>query len=50
MEILTRVGLGGTALFTVAGFVQPLFGWWVSGPLLLICAVVAVWGFWPIVS
>jgi hypothetical protein len=50
MEIQTRFGLGGTAFFTVAGSVQPLFGWWVSGPLMVICAMVAVWGFWPIVS
>jgi hypothetical protein len=50
MDIPTRVGIGGTALFTVAGSVQPLFGWWVSGPIMAVCAVVAGWGFWPLVS
>jgi hypothetical protein len=49
MDVPTRVGLGGTALFTVAGGVQPLFGWWVSGPIMAVCAVVAGWGFWPLV-
>jgi membrane protein implicated in regulation of membrane protease activity len=50
MDIPTRVGLGGTALFTAAGSVQPLFGWWVSGPLMAICAGVAAWGFWPLMQ
>jgi hypothetical protein len=50
MEMETRIGLGGTALGTLAGFGQPLLGWWVSGPIMGICAVVAAWGFWPIIA
>jgi len=48
MDIPTRVGLGGTALFTIAGLSQPLFGWWVSGPVMALCGLVAGWGFWPL--
>jgi hypothetical protein len=47
METQTRIGLGGTSLGTVAGMAQPLFGWWVSGPIMIVCTVVAVWGFLP---
>ncbi len=50
MDISTRVGLGGTALFALAGFTQPLFGWWISGSIMGICALVAGWGFWPLIS
>jgi hypothetical protein len=49
MDNPTRIGLGGTALFTVAGSVQPLFGWWVSGPIMAVCAAIAGWGLWPLV-
>jgi hypothetical protein len=49
MDVPTRIGLGGTALFTAAGFLQPLFGWWVSGPIMAFCALVAGWGFYPLV-
>jgi hypothetical protein len=49
MENQTRIGLGGTALGTLAAFGQPFFGWYVSGPIMLVCAAVAVWGFWPII-
>jgi hypothetical protein len=49
MDIPTRVGLGGTALFTLAGVTQPLFGWWFSGPVMMGCAAVAGWGFWPLI-
>lgn len=45
----TRVGLGGTAVFTLAGVAAPYLGWWVSGPIMGICAIVAGWGFWPLV-
>ena len=48
MDISTRIGLGGSALFTVASFSQPLFGWWVAGPAMAFSAAVAVWGFWPL--
>jgi len=46
----TRFGLGGTALGVLAGLGQPLLGWWVSGPIMGICAVVAAWGFWPLIA
>jgi hypothetical protein len=44
----TQIGLGGTALGTVAGIASPLFGWWVSGPIMFLCAGAAVWGFSPL--
>jgi hypothetical protein len=47
MDSSTRIGLGGTALFTLAGVGAPLLTWWVSGPIMLLCALVAVWGLWP---
>lgn len=50
MDIPTRIGLGGTALFTLAGVGAPIVSWWVSGPIMVACAVVAAWGFWPLVS
>jgi hypothetical protein len=50
MDIPTRIGLGGTALFTLAGVGAPIFTWWVSGPIMAVCAVVAGWGFWPVVK
>jgi hypothetical protein len=48
MDISTRIGLGGTALFTLAGVGAPIFTWWVSGPIMAVCALVAGWGFWPL--
>lgn len=45
----TRIGLGGTAMFTLAGLSAPLLGWQVSAPVMVICAIVAGWGFWPLV-
>jgi hypothetical protein len=48
MDIPTRIGLGGTALFTLAGLVGPIVGWWLSGSIMAGCALVAVWGFWPL--
>src|SRR5208283_676895 len=50
MDNPTRIGLGGTALFTLAGVGAPILTWWVSGPIMAICAAVAAWGFWPIVA
>jgi hypothetical protein len=47
MDVPTRVGMGGTALFTLAGLSAPLFSWWVSAPIMASCAGVALWGFWP---
>jgi hypothetical protein len=50
MDSPTRIGLGGTALFTLAGIGAPLFGWYISGPIMAVCAGVAAWGFWPIIE
>src|ERR1700730_16121529 len=49
MDFPTRVGLGGAALFTLAGISAPIFGWWVSGPIMAVCTAIATWGLWPIV-
>ena len=49
MDTPTRIGLGGTAFFTVAGIAAPVVSWRVSGPVMLACATVAAWGFWPLV-
>jgi hypothetical protein len=48
MDVPTRIGLGGTALFTLVGIAQPILTWYVAGPIMTICALVAAWGFWPI--
>jgi hypothetical protein len=48
MDTPTRIGLGGSALFTLAGLGAPIFTWWVSGPIMALCAAVAAWGFWPV--
>jgi hypothetical protein len=37
------------ALGILAGFAAPLLTWWVSGPIMAVCAVVAAWGFWPLI-
>jgi hypothetical protein len=50
MDNQTRIGLGGTALGILAGLGQPLLGWWVSGPIMGICAAAAAWGFWPLIT
>ena len=50
LDTPTRIGLGGSALFTLAGLLSPLLGWWISGPIMGACAIVAVWGFWPLAS
>ena len=49
MDTQTRIGIGGTALFTIAGIGAPLFGWAISGPIMIACAAVAAWGFWPVI-
>jgi hypothetical protein len=48
MDVPMRVGLGGTALFTLAGLASPILGWWIAGPIMAACALVAAWGFWPL--
>ena len=50
MDTPTRIGLGGTALFTLAGVGAPILSWWISGPIMAVCALVAGWGFWPVVK
>lgn len=48
MDTPTRIGLGGTALFTLAGAAASIVPWSVSAPLMAIFAIVAAWGFLPI--
>jgi hypothetical protein len=48
LDTPTRIGLGGAALFTLAGLAFPLLGWWISGAIMAACAIVASWGFWPL--
>jgi hypothetical protein len=49
LDTSTRIGLGATALGILAGAGLLLpFGWWVSGPIVAACAIVAIWGFWPL--
>jgi hypothetical protein len=50
MDIPTRIGLGGSALFTLAGLIGPIIGWWIAGPIMFACALVAAWGFWPLLQ
>jgi hypothetical protein len=50
MDNPTRIGVGATALFTLAGIAAPIVSWSVSGPIMLGCAAVAAWGFWPIIG
>ncbi len=48
MERQTQIGIGATAMFTLAGLVGAVTTDWMwIGPIMGICAVVAVWGFWP---
>ncbi len=35
-------------MFTLAGLGGPVFGWMIAGPIMALCALVAVWGFWPV--
>ena len=37
-------------MFTLAGFAAPLLGWGISGSIMAVCAVVAAWGFWPLLK
>jgi len=50
MENEARIGIGSTALFTLAGVWAPLLTWWVSGPLMVATGLVAIWGFVPAVQ
>ncbi len=50
MESQTRIGIGASAFFTVAGFAGPLVSWWVAAPIMIACFGVAGWGFWPVIS
>jgi hypothetical protein len=47
MDTQTRIGIGAAALFGMTAFVEPLLGWYVAGPAMGLCAIVAAWGFWP---
>jgi hypothetical protein len=37
-------------LFTLAGLGGPIVGWWLSGPVMAVCALIAAWGFWPLLK
>jgi hypothetical protein len=54
MHNQTQIGIGATALFALISLLmitdKPLLGWRVGGTLMAFCALVALWGFWPIVS
>jgi hypothetical protein len=50
MDNQTRIGLGSGAVGVVVTLGQPLLGWWVAGPVMAGCALVAAWGFWPLVK
>lgn len=49
MDNATRTGVGSSALFAIAGIGAPLWGWWVSGPIMAVCVLVAGWAFKPAV-
>ena len=48
MDKQTRFGIGAAAVFALASGVVPLVSWWVSGPIMALSAIVAIWGFWPL--
>lgn len=48
MELQTRIGIGAGAVFALVTYLGPHLGWLISGPLLFVCGVVAVWGVWPV--
>jgi hypothetical protein len=52
MDTQTRIGLGMTALFTLAGvgIAPPIVTSWISELIMALCAVGACWGFWPLLS
>jgi len=50
LDTQTRIGVGFAAAFVLIGWLGPMITWWVAGPLMVGCAGVAIWGFWPLVS
>jgi hypothetical protein len=51
MDNQTKIGIGATAGFALAGIAALVFNsWWVSGPTMVVCALVALWGLWPLVK
>jgi hypothetical protein len=48
MDNHSRVGIGATAAFTMAGITAPAISWWAAGPIMLVCSAVAIWGFLPL--
>jgi hypothetical protein len=45
-----KISIGATAMAAIAGITAPLFGWWLNGPIIAICAIVAAWGIWPLIK
>jgi hypothetical protein len=51
MDNQTKIGIGATAVFALAGIAAlALNSWWASGLIMVLCAVVAAWCFWPLVK
>jgi hypothetical protein len=50
MDIQTRLGWGATALFTLVSVTQPLVSWYISYTIMILCAAIAAWGFWPLIK
>ena len=49
LDTQSRIGVGGGATFMLIGWLGPMITWWAAGPLMVGCAGVAIWGFWPLV-
>lgn len=50
MDKQTQIGIGAAAMLTLAGIGAPLLPWWVSTPIMAVCAVVAIWGLGPLIT
>src|SRR5260370_32513892 len=46
IEPQTRIGIGAAAVFAYVTWLP--FVWWISGPIMVLCAMTAAWGFWPV--
>jgi hypothetical protein len=50
VDIQARIGLGGTALFTLVAIALTVDASWISVLSMAGCALVAGWGLWPLLS
>jgi hypothetical protein len=48
MDVQTRIGLGGGAAFAIAGLLALILSWKIVCGIMAVCALVAAWGFWPL--